>query len=96
MGRRRGYAKEADSLKKKLGIIITISAICLFVLSSCSNDKKQQYYSDKTNYISVTGTVTHIKYNSENDALYLGFSDLQPTCDDNTFKICNSLYVGVY
>lgn len=31
--------------------------------------------------------VTHISYNEDNSVLYLGFSDLNPQFDDNSFKI---------
>lgn len=55
------------------------------MLSSCYAEKQQEYYSDKNNYVVATGTVTHIKY--YNDALYLGFSQMEPHMSDNSFKI---------
>ena len=65
-----------------------IFLLCLTVcLSSCSTAKKQEYYSQKSNYINAAGTVTHISYNEDNTALYLGFSELTPQFDDNSFKI---------
>ena len=59
----------------------------LFVFSSCNYQKSVAYYSEKNNYISASGTVTHIKYNDERDALYLGFDNLTPDFSDNMFKI---------
>ena len=45
------------------------------------------YYAQKSNYVNTTGNVTHISYNEDRSALYLGFSDLNPQFDDNSFKI---------
>lgn len=73
--------------KKTIRVAIIIFLMCLFVLSTCCSEDEEQYYSEKENYINVTGTIAHIKYNEDGDALYLGFSDLTPTCDDDTFKI---------
>ncbi len=70
-------------------IFLNISAFVfilnLLMLSSCYAEKQQEYYSDKNNYVVATGTVTHIKY--YNDALYLGFSQMEPHMSDNSFKI---------
>lgn len=62
--------------------------LCItIVLSSCSQNESIEYYSDSSNYIAATGTVTHIKYSEEKDALYLGFEQLSPEFSDNSFKI---------
>ncbi len=62
--------------------------LCItFVLSSCSSDNHLEYYSKPSNYITATGTITHIKYSEENDALYLGFEQLSPEFSDDSFKI---------
>ena len=47
----------------------------------------RDYYSQKNNYINAIGIVSHISYNEDKTALYLGFSDLTPQFDDNSFKI---------
>lgn len=67
---------------------LAISLPCLLVFStSCTARKMKDYYSQKSNYVNATGIVTHISYNEDRSALYLGFSDLNPQFDDNSFKI---------
>ena len=62
--------------------------LCIFVfLTSCTAQKKRDYYSQKENYISATGIVKDISYNEDMSALYFGFSDLTPKFDDIAFKI---------
>lgn len=69
-------------------VALLISLLCLLVLlTSCTTIKMKNYYSQKSNYINATGIVTHISYNEDKSALYLGFSDLNPKFDDNSFKI---------
>ena len=70
---------------KKLFLLLLF---CItLVLSSCASDEKFQYYSQPENYITAVGTVTHIQYNEENDALYLGLEHLPSEFADNAFKI---------
>mgnify|MGYP001861264370 CR=1 FL=1 len=67
---------------------LAIFLLCLFVFStSCTAGKMKGYYAQKSNYVNATGNVTHISYNEDRSALYLGFSDLNPQFDDNSFKI---------
>lgn len=67
---------------------MAISLLCLIIFStSCTTTKTRDYYSQKNNYINATGIVSHISYNEDKTALYLGFSDLTPQFDDNSFKI---------
>ncbi|MGM9668972.1 MAG: hypothetical protein ACI3VZ_04360 [Faecousia sp.] len=67
-----------------LGLVL----LCLLVLSSsCTAGKMKDYYSRKDNYVNASGIVTHISYNEDRSALYLGFSDLNPQFCDNSFKI---------
>lgn len=71
---------------KKVALVILL--LCLSILStSCTTSKMKDYYSQKENYINATGIVSHISYNEDGSALYLGFSDLNPQFDDNSFKI---------
>lgn len=79
MGKRiRGFKRAA----------LVISLLCFLVCStSCTARKMKDYYSQKSNYVNATGIVTHISYNEDRSALYLGFSDLNPQFDDNSFKI---------
>ncbi len=65
-----------------------VALLLCISLSSCGfSPKMKRYYSQKENYINASGKVTHIKYNEESTALYLGFSELTPEFDDNSFKI---------
>jgi hypothetical protein len=67
---------------------MAISLLCLIIFStSCTTTKMRDYYSQKNNYINAIGIVSHISYNEDKTALYLGFSDLTPQFDDNSFKI---------
>lgn len=67
-------------------IIIMIMLIIIF-LSACNSIKKQEYYSNKENYVNATGIITHIAYDEDNTVLYLDFSELTPSFDDTCFKI---------
>ena len=68
--------------------LFLLSILCITVcLSACSLEKERQYYSEPDNYITATGTVTHIKYNEEKDALYLGLEQMSYKFSDNSFKI---------
>jgi len=71
----------------KLIVIITISFVMLVFFCSCQSSEKVRYYSQKGNYISVTGTVSSIKYNEDSTVLYIDFSELYPVLDDVCFKI---------
>ncbi|MBE6533949.1 MAG: hypothetical protein E7678_03145 [Ruminococcaceae bacterium] len=59
----------------------------LLIFSSCRSLEERKYYSQKENYISVTGTVLNVKYNEDSTALYIEFSELLPVLDDTCFKI---------
>ena len=72
-----------NSLPKSIMMIIYI---CIS-LCSCNSDSRIEYYTQKENYISVTGTISSIKYNEEATALYIDFSELSPVLDDTCFKI---------
>ena len=74
--------KRNSSLKS----IMLITSICV-LLCSCNSSGTIEYYSQKENYISVTGTVSSIKYNEDATALYIDFSELSSVLDDTCFKI---------
>ena len=71
----------------KMTTIISTICVLLVLLSSCYSSEMISYYSQKENYISVTGTVSYMKYNEDNTALYIGFDELSPVLDDTCFKI---------
>ena len=71
----------------KLIMIITTTCILLVLLCSCNSSEIIEYYSQKENYISVTGTVSNIKYNEDTTALYIDLCELSPVLDDTCFKI---------
>lgn len=68
----------------KLWILVTL---CFATLSACYSERRLEYYSQRENYIHVSGIISHINYNSEADALYLAITDINPILDDNNFKI---------
>lgn len=71
---------------KVLKRTVVIVLLCNFVMvTACTPYLK--YYSERENYIDVTGTISHIKYSEDNESLYLAFSDMTPTLDDRNFKI---------
>ncbi len=75
-------------MKQRKAALAVVSLLCvLMLLTSCTDSKMRKYYAEKDNYITVTGTVTHLKYNEAKTVLYIGFSDLNTRLDDNTFKI---------
>ena len=65
---------------------MVITSICI-LLCSCNLSGMIEYYSQKENYISVTGTVSSIKYSEDATALYIDFYELSPVLDDTCFKI---------
>ena len=75
------------SLRSRKSIVFILALCLAFLLSSCFGYtmKEKMYYSQKDNYVNATGIITHI--NEGTSALYLGFSDLSPQFDDNSFKI---------
>ena len=66
----------------------------VLIASSCTNtnNKKIEYYSNEENYIEATGTIDYVFFNDKDGALYLGFSDLSETFDDDCFKITGYNY----
>lgn len=71
----------------KFMVVTMVACIMLAFLPCCSWTKKNQYYSQKENYINVTGTISNISYNEDSTGLYLEFSELSPVLDDICFKI---------
>lgn len=71
---------------KAIGMI-SLVFILLASLCSCHSLEKLEYYSQKDNYINVSGTVSYINYNEDLSTLYIDFSSLSPVLDDTCFKI---------
>ena len=71
---------------KLIGLLIVLSLV-VSVVDACFTIEEKIYYSDKSNFINVSGTVTHIKYSERDGCLYLAFSDLSPKMDDTNFKL---------
>ena len=72
-----------------------IVVIIVASLSSCYNLEAKKYYSEKSNYITVSGKVSHISYNKEQTVLYIGFAEMSEEFDDNCFKIIeDNLKIG--
>ena len=79
------HMRRSSAIKKFLVIALVYSV--LICLCACNTSDKIQYYSQKENYICVTGTISSIKYNEDNTAVYIDFSELTPILDDTCFKI---------
>ena len=75
------------SYLQKLSMMVITSCISLSLLCSCNASKKIAYYSQIGGYISVSGTVSNVKYNEDTTALYIDLSELSPVLDDTCFKI---------
>ena len=73
--------------KKLKKVLVLILLVNIFIMCACYSSKMKDYYLEEENFINVSGTIDHIKYSDNNEMLYLGFSDLMPKCDDDTFKI---------
>ena len=68
-------------------VFMVLLLLYILVLSACDSTKIKEYYKEKDNFVTATGTIIHIAYSKDNTELYLGFSDLTPTFDDINFKI---------
>ena len=70
-------------------LLAVLLVLCLWVtlLSACDRKKMLAYYTEKENYVSATGIVSHIKYSEDHSTLYLAFDDLSYPFDDNCFKV---------
>lgn len=72
---------------QKLLVIITTTCVILMVLCSCNSSERIKYYSQTGNYISITGTVSSVKYSKDYKVLYIDLSESSPVLDDTCFKI---------
>ena len=77
-------------------VFLSALIVCLTTMAvGCSAKQQLGYYSQRENYVTVTGVVSHISYNREQTALYLGFDMLDPTMDDSNFKIVGDNLLAV-
>lgn len=74
-------------MKKIVLLILSVTLVLGLCLSSCASKELSKYYSEKDNYIEVTGIISDISYNEDSSAIYLSFSELDPKLDDVCFKI---------
>ena len=61
--------------------------LCTMVLFAGCARIDTRYYADQSNYVSVTGTVSHIAYDEEETALYIGIEECPEGFSDTTFKL---------
>lgn len=72
--------------------------MCIFLsLVSCSGDKIIKYYSNKNNFVQVTGVVTYIAYTDKEssikeNAVYIGLEEAPEGFSDTCFKIIGKNY----
>lgn len=77
-------------------MILVITLLCTIVFfTSCTARKMKDYYSQKDNYITATGTISHIAYSDGKDILYYGFSNVTyPSNMNYHFEYYNFKIVG--
>lgn len=74
-------------------VIMLFFSISLVISNfACQSTQKAEYYAQKDNYVTATGTVAHISFDEDSQALYIDFSALTPTFDDTCFKIVGKNY----
>lgn len=76
-------------------LLLFIALVIVFLCISCGNSDIQEYYLDKTNYITASGTVSFISYSNDGSALYIGFTNLSFAFDDSCFKIVGDNLLAV-
>ncbi len=64
-----------------------LTVLPIIFLCSCKDRAMDEYYANRDNYISASGTVDFLNYDENFTTLYIGFSDLSPAFDDTCFKI---------
>lgn len=68
--------------------LLTVICLVFSIFFACGFlDNQKGYYSNKENYINVTGIITNVKYNDTLDIMYITLSDISPKLDDCCFKI---------
>ena len=83
-------------MNRIVSIFLTFVIIFATVsLSACNSTEMKKYYAERDNYITATGSVSHIAYDEENEKLFISFADLNPEFNDNTFKIAGQNYLIV-
>ncbi len=78
--------KTQNSIRKQ-AICTLFIALIIASFTACDRKEMLSYYSDESQYITITGNVSYISYNTDTEAWYLCFSDLSSKFDDNCFKI---------
>ncbi len=75
--------------------------LCIIIVlgpaASCTIDHRMQsYYAQRENYLTVTATVDHIRYNEAQTELNLGFADMEytPNSDVDFDDSCTFLLAG--
>lgn len=73
---------------RRKAVLMVCCVLCITaLLCGCASKRELDYYSDKQNYVSVSGCVDHLVYNEEGDALYIGLSETPSGFSDTSFKI---------
>lgn len=79
--------KEYMNKKIYKSITLVLLLAMLVSITGCFRYREKIYYSDKENFISATGTVTHMKSNDKAKKFFIAFSDLSARFEDNNFYI---------
>ena len=68
-------------------LVVFFILIVLLTLVSCDTKEMIEYYAEKNNYVTITGTVSYVKLSEDSSALYLAFDDMSRQLSDNCFKV---------
>lgn len=73
---------------KRAAFLCTLSVLCMVLaFAGCDKSKRREYYKDKSNYVTVSGTVKSI-YNYKNESLLISFDNLDYEFSASSFEIC--------
>lgn len=66
---------------------LTALILCVVFLFTGCTPVDVAYYADRSNYVTVTGTVSHIQYDEDGTALHIGLAECPEGFSDAAFKL---------
>lgn len=61
--------------------------LCVMFLFAGCTPVDVEYYADRSNYVTVIGTVSHIQYDEDGTALHIGMEECPEGFSDTDFKL---------
>ena len=75
-------------MKRKIELnFIAVLIMCMLISTGCYQRREYAYYSDESNFVSVTAELNFLNFDKKNGVLYLGFGGLPNDFSDDAFKI---------